>query len=103
MTSTHAPSADPADEHGWTAPTLPQPDEVTAELLRLAHAARALRDVMGPTFSVEEVSHFVRWLVTEAKALTTPQRRKAAEFVRDGMSVADALTVAVLVCHEADQ
>jgi hypothetical protein len=103
MTSTHAPSADPAAQHGWTDPTLPQPDEVTKELLGLAQAARALRDVMGPTFSVEEVSHFVRWLVNEAKALTPQQRQKAAAFVREGMSVADALTVAVLVRPGADQ
>jgi len=112
MTPTHEPDAAavPADHQSWTDPTAlafmrgaSQPDDVDAELLRLAQAVRALREVMGPTFSIQEVSHFVRWLVRETTALTLAQRHKAADHVRQGMGLADALTVAVLACPESDQ
>lgn len=112
MTPTREPdTADPTANHrGWSdpaaltvLPTASQPDDVDAELIRLAQAVRALRDVMGPTFSIKEVSHFVRWLVSEARGLTLAQRQQAADYVRQGMGLADALTVAVLVCPEADQ
>lgn len=112
MTTTHEPdpTAVSAADRDWTDPTalavLPgasQPDDVDSELLRLAQAVRALRDVMGPTFSIQEVSHFVRWLVREAKGLTPAQRHKAADYVRQGMGLAEALTVAVLVCPGSDQ
>lgn len=112
MTPTREPDAAAVTAAGqaWTDPTalalLPgasQPDDVDAELLRLAQAVRALRDVTGPTFSLQEVSAFVRWLVREAKALTPAQRHKAADYVRQGMGLADALTVAVLVCPGSDQ
>lgn len=73
---------------------LAEPDEVSAELLRLARAARTLRDAMGPTVSVEAATHFVRHLVTEVRGLTDAQRHRAAGLVRSGTSVVDAVNAA---------
>jgi hypothetical protein len=88
----------------WTTP--PQPpvgDSVDDGLRRLAAAVRTLRDVVGPTTALDDLRVSVVWLVREAAALTTPQRRRAAAYLDDGMTIAEALSVAALDLPEADQ
>lgn len=88
----------------WTTP--PQPpteDLVDDELRRVALAFRTLRDVVGPTIALEDLKVTVAWLAQEAAGLTASQRRRAAAYLGEGMSIAEALSVAALDIPQADQ
>jgi hypothetical protein len=84
-----------------TPPPVQDADEVDEEILRLAQAVRALRDVLGPTLSVQELSDFVRWLVRESRELTGDQRLQAADYVRQGMGLQEALLLVVRMRPDA--
>ncbi len=86
-----------------TPPQPPMADPIDDELLRLAAAVRTLRDVVGPTTALEGLTVTVVWLVEEAAALTTPQRRRAAACLGEGMTIAEALSVAALDTPTADR
>ncbi|MCZ2826055.1 MULTISPECIES: hypothetical protein [unclassified Modestobacter] len=88
----------------WTTPPEPSSaDPVDDELRRLAAAVRTLRDVAGPTTALEGLRVTVVWLVQEAAALTASQRRRAAAYLAEGLTIAEALSVAALDIPEADQ
>ena len=90
--------------NAWTTP--PQPltaDRIDEELRRLAVAVRTLRDVVGPTTALDDLSVSVVWLVHEAAGLTPSQRQRAAACLGEGMTIAEALSVAALDIPKADQ
>lgn len=90
----HGPD-EAADLMPWTNPAVVEIDQLDRELLRIAEALRVVRDLVGPTAAMDEVTAWVRWALREAQRLTPAQREDVGHFLEQGLSLPTAVSALI--------